>query len=106
MPVPYYDADHTVLAYLSENKAARYEAAGTATAVRTKAGRIVRLYRRTAARTYPSVAAAITAMHAGASQTTTRVRDAAGVQIAPPQHREHRRPDAGWSGARHDGDER
>lgn len=106
MPIPYYDSDHTLLAHLSDSKAARYVSQGTATAIQTKGGRIVRLYRRAAERTYPSVAAAITAMHAGASQTTTRMRDAAGVQIAPPQHREHRRPDAGWSGARHDGDER
>ncbi len=66
-------------------------AAGTAVAVKTKNGRIVRLYRRASARTYPNMAAAIRAMQAGPSETTTRVTDGYGTIIAAPQHREFRK---------------
>lgn len=91
MSIPYYDSDHKLIDMLSEKKAERYLAAGTAKAIRTKSGRIVRLYRRTSERTYPSEAAAVRAMHASASQYTTRMRNDWGTIIAPPLHREHRK---------------
>ena len=104
--VAYYDSGHRLIAMLSRSKAEQYVARGTATAIRAKDGTIRRLYRRTTERVYGSIDGAVRAMHAGPSQTTRRLRYGDDDYIAPDLIREHRRPDAGWPGARrHDGDE-
>lgn len=96
--IPYYDSGHRLLAMLSEQKAERYVAQGTAFAVRAKGGTIRRLYRRSTDRVYGSIGAAVGAMHAGPSQTTRRLRYGDDALNAPPWVRDHRDPDHGWSG--------
>jgi hypothetical protein len=91
MPIPYYDsADGRRLDELSDAKAQRYLAEGKAHPIRSKNGRIVRLYSLPRERTPATIAAAVAQLHAGASQTTQRIRNDERVLIAPPNMREHR----------------
>lgn len=93
MPIPYYDAaDGRLLNMLSESEAQRYAADGTAHAIRSRAGRIVRLYGITRERVFDSVAM----LHGAASQFTQRVRDEDGVIIAPNPIREHQERAKMW----------
>jgi hypothetical protein len=93
MSVPYYDcADGRLLNMLSEDNAERYLSTGAARAIRSKKGRVVRLYSVPTERVPGSISAAISAMHASASQTTHRMRDKNGVLISAPTAREHHRP--------------
>jgi hypothetical protein len=103
--IPYYDSDHRLITMLSQAKAERYFAQGTATAIRANDGAIRRLYRRTTERVFGSISAAVGAMHEAANQTTRRLRYGDEDFVAPHLIREHRKPDPGWPGARpHDGD--
>ena len=88
--IPYYDTDHALLDYLNDARAAKYIALGTASAVRSKDGKIRRLIRIGRARTYGSAAASIASMRGAASRTTQRVTSSSGELIAPPWVREHR----------------
>ncbi len=87
MPVPYYDcADNRLLDMLSEAKAERYLSEGIAHALRSKKGRIVRLYSIAKERVHGSVGAAVAALHE-ASRTTQIVSTDTGTRV-----RGHRRP--------------
>jgi hypothetical protein len=93
MPVPYYDcADNRLLDMLTSVKAERYLVEGIAHAMRSKKGRLLRLYSVTREHVYGSGAEAVRAMNGAASQTTQRIRNEQGVLIAPPTHREHKIP--------------
>jgi hypothetical protein len=90
LQIPYYGADHNLLAFLSPAKCEQYVLAGTAFAVRDKHGEIRRLYRRERARVYGSAGAAIAGMCGAANSTTQRLRADGGTLISPPWIREHK----------------
>jgi hypothetical protein len=86
MPVPYYDcADHRLLNVLTDAVAERYLSEGIAHAIRSKKGRIVRLYSIAKQHVHGSVSAAVASLHA--ASRTTRTIHGDGVRI-----REHREP--------------
>ena len=89
--IPYYDpADGKLLNSVTYDVAQQYVARGVAHAIRTKNGRIARLYRRVRERVYGTARDGVASLCA-ASQTMQRVRCESGVLL-----REHRRAD-GWS---------
>jgi hypothetical protein len=91
MLVPFYDcADNRLLDMLPPDKVDRYLSKGTAHAIYSKAGRVVRLYSIAAGRVHGSIGAAVSALHSAASQTTQRIRNQEGTLIAPPTSREHK----------------
>lgn len=93
--IPHYDpADGKLLNLVSDATAQRYVAEGIAHAVRTKNGRIARLYRRVRERAYGTARDGIGALHA-AGQTTQRIRLDGGALV-----RKHKRADGwGWDEA-------
>jgi hypothetical protein len=89
MPIPYYDPDHTLIAFVSKNIAERYIAAGTAAPVRSR-GEIVRIYRKTRAKVFSNRADSVRSMTSAASLTTTRL-NVDGLNISAPIVRQHKR---------------
>ena len=88
--IPYIDpADGKLLDVVSPEKAEHFVAIGIAHPMRTKTGRIRRLYRRTCERAYGSAKDGVWALHA-ASVTTQRIRGVEGIHIAGPRIREHK----------------
>jgi hypothetical protein len=87
MPVPYYDcADNRLLDMLTLGRAECYLSKGIAHAIRSKKGRILRLYSLPKERVHGSVGEAVAAIHTG-SQTIQVIRNESGTRI-----REYRRP--------------
>lgn len=90
--IPYYDSsDNRLLNMLTEARANQYLAEGRAHAIRSKNGRIVRLYSIARERVHITASSAVIAMRAAASQTTQRIQGEHRKLIAPPNIREHRR---------------
>lgn len=90
MAIPYYDPDHTLIAFISKKNAERYVEAGTAAAVRSR-GEIVRVYRKARARVFSSRTESVRSMTSAASLTTTRL-NVDGLNISAPIVRQHKRP--------------
>jgi hypothetical protein len=91
MSIRYYDsADGRLLDAISEQAAENFLARGIARAIRTKNGKIARLYSIPRERSYSTPAAAVAAMHSDANETIDRIRDDNGAKT----YREHRRPDS------------